>query len=59
MKSCFGRLSQMFVNFSVSHSTCVVLPVELHEKLCFIVPSLEAGTVLQLKMCCHFIQWNI
>jgi len=37
----------------------VVLLVEHHEELCFIVPSFEAGTVLLLKMCCHFIQWNV
>jgi len=37
----------------------ILLPVEHHEKLCFIVPSFEAGTILLLKMCCHFIQWNI
>ena len=37
----------------------VVFPVEHHEKLCFIVPSFEAGTILLSKMCCHFIQWNI
>jgi len=37
----------------------VVLPVEHHEKLCSIVPSFEAGTILLSKMCCHFIQWNI
>ena len=37
----------------------VVLPVKHNEKLCFIVPSFEAGTVLLLKMCCHFKQWNI
>ena len=37
----------------------VVLPVGHHEKLCFNVPSFEAGTVLLLKMCCHFIQWNV
>jgi len=29
----------------------IVLPVEHHEKLCFIVPSVEAGTILLLKMC--------
>jgi len=23
------------------------------------VPSFEAETILLLKMCCHFIQWNI
>jgi len=37
----------------------VVLPVELFEKLCFIVPSFEAGTILLSKMCFHFMQWNI
>jgi len=37
----------------------IVLPVEHHEKLCFIVPSFEAGTRLLLKMCRRFIQWNI
>jgi len=38
----------------------VVLPVEHNEKLCFIVPSFEAGTILLLKMCCcHFMQRNI
>jgi len=37
----------------------VVLPVEHHEKLCFVVPSFEAGAVLLSKMCCHVIQWNI
>jgi len=36
-----------------------VLPVDHHEKLCLIVPSSEAGTLLLLKMCCHFMQWNI
>ena len=56
MKSCCGCLGQMLVNFSVSHS--MVLPVEHHEKLCFIVPSFGAGTILLSKMC-HFIQWNI
>ena len=35
----------------------VVLPVEHHEKLCIIVPSFEAGTILLSKMCCHL--WNI
>jgi len=29
----------------------VVLPVEYHEKLCFIVPPFEAGTILLSKMC--------
>jgi len=33
--------------------------VEQHEKLCFIVPSFEAGTILLSKICCHFMQWNI
>jgi len=37
----------------------VVLPFEHQEKCCFIVPSFEAGTVLLLEMCCHFIGWNI
>jgi len=37
----------------------VVLPVEHHEKLCFIVPLFEAGTILLSKMCCHFLQWSI
>ena len=37
----------------------VVLPVEHNEKLCFIVQSFEAGTILLLKMCCHFTQRNI
>ena len=37
----------------------IVLPVEHHGKLCFIVPSFEAETVLLSKMCCHFIHWNI
>ena len=59
MKSCCGRLGQMFVNFSVVHNVGVVHPVEHHEKLCFIVLSFEAGTTLLSKMCCHFIQWNI
>ena len=43
----------------VAQNVNVVLPVEHHEKLCFIVPSFEAGTVLLSKMCCRFIQWNI
>ena len=37
---------------------CVVLPVEQHEQLCFIVPSFKAVTILLSKMCCNFIQWN-
>ena len=37
----------------------VVLLVEHPEKLCFIMPSFEAGTILLSKVCCHFIQWNI
>jgi len=37
----------------------VVLPMEHHEKLCFVVPLFEAGTVLLSKMCSHFIQWNM
>ena len=38
----------------------VVLLVEHHEQLCFIVLSFEAATIQLLsKMCCHFIQWNI
>ncbi len=32
----------------------VVLPVEHHEKLCFIVPLFEIGTILLSEMCCHF-----
>ena len=36
----------------------IVLPVEHHEKLCFIVPSFEAGTILLSKMCCHILRWN-
>ena len=36
----------------------VALPVEHHEKLCFIVPSFEAGTILLSKMCCHCLQLN-
>jgi len=59
MKSCCGHLGQMFINFSVSQYVSVVLPLEHHEKFCFIVPSFEAGTILLSKMCCHFIQWNI
>ena len=34
----------------------VVLPVEHHGKLCFIVPSFEAGTLLLLK--CVVILYN-
>jgi len=37
----------------------VVLPVEHNEKLCYIVPSFEAGIILLSKMCCHFMQRNI
>ena len=37
----------------------VVLRVEHHEELCFAVPLVEAGTLLLLKMCCDFIQWNV
>ena len=37
----------------------VMLPLEHNEKLYFIVPSFEAGTILLSKMCCYFIQWNI
>ena len=38
----------------------VVLRVEQNEKLCFVVLSFEAGTILLLTMCCcHFVQWNI
>ena len=40
----------------VTQYVSVVLPVEHHEKLCFVVPSFEAGTILLLKMCCYFIQ---
>jgi len=36
----------------------VVLCVEHHEKLCFVVLSFEAGKILLLKMWCHFIHWN-
>jgi len=28
----------------------ILLPVDRHEKLCFIVPSFETGTILQFKM---------
>jgi len=41
------------------HSTQHVCAVEPHEKLCFNVPSFEAGTILLSKICYHFIQWNI
>jgi len=41
------------------HYVNVVLPVEHHEVLCFIVPSFEAGTLLLLKMCCDCKQWNV
>jgi hypothetical protein len=59
MKPCCGRHSQMFLNFSISQHVSVVLSVEHHENLCFVVlPSFEAGTLLLSKMCCHFIQWN-
>jgi len=37
----------------------VVLSVEHHEKFCLIVSSFAAGTILLLKMCCHFIQCNM
>ena len=36
----------------------VVLPVELFEKLCFIVPSFEAGKILLSNMCFHFFLCN-
>ena len=39
------------------HVSGVIL-VEHHERLCFIVPSFEAGTILLLKMCHLFLQWN-
>ena len=58
MKTCCGRLGQMFVNCFTQHVR-VVLPVEHHEKLCFIVPLFEIGTILVSKTCCHLIQWNI
>ena len=44
---------------SVSHGVSVVLSVGHHEKLCFIVSSFEAGTMLLWKMCSRFIQWDI
>jgi len=37
----------------------VVLSMEHHEELCFVVPSFEAETILLLKMNCDFIQWNV
>ena len=37
----------------------ILLPVDRHEKLCFIVPSFETGTILQFKMCCDFMHCNI
>ena len=43
----------------VTQHVNVVLSVEHDEKLCFILPSFEAGTVLLLKICCNFMQWNI
>jgi hypothetical protein len=54
MKSCCGCLGLHF-----TQHVSVVFPVEHHEKLCFIVPSFEAGTKVLSKMFCHFIQWNI
>jgi len=45
--------------FHFTQHVSIVPPVEHHEKLCFVVPSFEAGTILLLKMCCHFIQCNI
>ncbi len=49
MKSCCGHLSQMFVNFSVSHSMCVLCSLWNIMESCFIVPSFEAGTILLSK----------
>ena len=60
MKSCCGCLSQMFVNFSVSHSMWVLCSLWNTMNSCFIVESFEAATIQLLsKVCCHFIQWNI
>ena len=50
MKSCWGRLGQMFILLHFTQHVSVVLLVEQHEKLCFIVPSFEAGTILLSKV---------
>jgi hypothetical protein len=59
MKSCCDRQSDVRKLLCFTQHMSVVLPVEHHEKLCFVVPSFEAGTILLLKTCCDFIQWNI
>jgi len=55
----WSSLSDVHKLLNFTQHVSVVLSVEHHEKLCFIVPSFEAGTILLSKMCCHFIQWNI
>ena len=59
MKSCCGRLGHVCKLLHFTQHVSVVLLVEHHEKLCLVVPSSEAGTVLLLKMCCLFSQWHI